>query len=370
MTRDTTRAAVLRAYDEPLRLEDLPLPAELEPGAALVRLECTTLCATDAHLWKGGMGPWVELPLVLGHEMMGRIEAIDPQGARDLLGRQISVGDRVVWSESTCGHCYGCAVLREPVLCVDRGYGFRQRADRPPYVIGGLAEYCYVSPGSARVLVPDDVKDTWAAAAGCAVKTVLRAFSRAGGVTANDTVVVQGAGPLGLVATAYAHASGAGRVITIGAPDDRLALAREWGASAVVSLAEFPEPDARIGRVMELTGGRGGDLVLDFAGAPTANREGVLMCAQRGRHVVVGLAGPNAEPIPADVVMGRELSVLGSVNGDAADLYNSLEFLRAFADRYDWDRLFAEPMTLTEATTAIEATASMAVVKAVVTPAK
>jgi D-arabinose 1-dehydrogenase-like Zn-dependent alcohol dehydrogenase len=366
MTPIATRAAVLRGIGEPLVIEVLPLP-DPEPGALLVRLDRTTLCGTDAHLWQGFL-PGVELPIVLGHEMVGTVLELGDSAGVDALGRPVEEGTRLVWSESTCGHCHGCTVLREPVLCVNRGYGLRQRADRPPYVTGGLAEHCYIPPGAARLVVPHGFPDEWAAAAGCAGKTVMRAFDRAGGVQVGQTVVVQGAGPLGLIGTALARASGAGLVITLGAPENRLAIARAWGADETVSVLEVTDPDERVAMVEELTGGRGADVVFDFAGSPTANREGVLMCAQHGRHVVVGLAGPGALSLPLDVVMSRELRVIGSLNGDVADLAAALRFLESNQDRFEWDLMFGEPVGLAGASAAIADMASMAAVKAVVAP--
>ncbi|NUR87539.1 MAG: alcohol dehydrogenase catalytic domain-containing protein, partial [Nonomuraea sp.] len=208
------RAAVLTQYGRPLELRDLPLDGDCAPGAALVRVTCATLCATDVHLWSGRMP--AALPLVLGHETAGVVEAVG-EGTLDALGRPVKPGDRIGWSESTCGHCHGCTVLRDPVACANRGYGFLQRADVWPYATGGLATHTYVPAQAQKLVLPDDVPDTWAAAAGCAVKTVLHAFDRAGGVRPGQTVAVQGAGALGLVATAYAAVSGA-RVVTIGGP--------------------------------------------------------------------------------------------------------------------------------------------------------
>jgi hypothetical protein len=82
----TTRAAVLTAHGEPLTLQELPLPAEIEPGAALVRITCTTLCGTDIEIWEGKMTFPGMLPMVLGHEMVGEIVATGPD-TRDALGR-------------------------------------------------------------------------------------------------------------------------------------------------------------------------------------------------------------------------------------------------------------------------------------------
>ncbi|WP_214408422.1 zinc-binding dehydrogenase [Sphaerisporangium fuscum] len=361
----STRAAVLRAHGEPLTIEEIPLPGECEPGAALVKIDCATLCATDVHLWSGAMSLPGMLPMVLGHEMMGTVQAVGP-GTLDALGRPVKAGDRIGWSESVCGHCYGCTVLRAPVACSDRGYGFRQRSDRWPYATAGLAEHAYVTPGALKVVLPDDVKDTWAAAAGCTVKTVLHAFDRAGGVRPGASVAVQGAGALGIVATAVARLGGAGTVITIGAPDARLDLARRFGADITIGLDGGPE--SRLAEVMDATGGRGADLVLDFAGAPGVGAEAVDMAAWGGRFVVVGSTGPRPDPVALGTIMGKELTVLGSLNGDVGDYHRAIEFLRTFQGRFAWDELFGEPVGLGGATAAIESMARLDQVKAVVDP--
>jgi D-arabinose 1-dehydrogenase-like Zn-dependent alcohol dehydrogenase len=361
----STRAAVLREHGAPLVIEELPLPAEVEPGAAVVRVDCATLCATDVHLWSGAMAFPDMLPIVLGHETMGTVCAVGP-GTRDALGRAVKVGDRIGWSESVCGHCYGCTVLRNPVACSERGYGFLLRSDRFPYATGGLAAHNYVTPGALKVVLPDDVKDTWAASAGCAVKTVLHACDRAGGVRQGSSVVVQGAGALGIVATAVARASGAGTIITIGAPDARLELARAFGADVVIGLDGGAE--ARLATVMDATRGRGADLVLDLAGAPGVGAEAVGMAAFGGRFVVVGSTGPRPDELPLGTIMGKELNVLGSLNGDAGDLYRAIEFLRASQDRFPWDDLFGEPGGLGSASGALASMQRLEQVKAVVHP--
>ncbi|MBB5958659.1 D-arabinose 1-dehydrogenase-like Zn-dependent alcohol dehydrogenase [Saccharothrix tamanrassetensis] len=361
----STRAAVLTEHGEPLHLTELPLPAEVEPGAALVRVSCATLCGTDVEIWSGKMSFPGMLPMVLGHEMVGEVVAVGP-GTRDALGRDIAVGARIGWSESTCGECYGCTVLREPVACSRRGYGFLQRSDVHPFATAGLCEYAYVVPRAAKLLLPDDLPDTWAAMAGCAAKTVLRAFAGAGGVTPGSRVVVQGSGALGLFATAVAHISGAGKVITVGAPASRLTLAAEFGADATVDVSAGS--DGIVERVRELTGGHGGDLVMDFAGAPSVGREAVAMAAQRGRVVIVGSTGPDSAPLPLGTVMGKELTVVGSLNGDIADYHRAIEFFGAFADRMPWQDLFGTPVGLSAASDRIEAMHRLDEVKAVIDP--
>ncbi|HWM35481.1 MAG TPA: zinc-binding dehydrogenase [Pseudolysinimonas sp.] len=361
----TTRAAVLTEHGAPLELTEVPLPAALEPGAALVRISCATLCGTDVEIWSGKMSFPGMLPMILGHEMTGEIVALGA-GTRDALGRELAVGHRIGWSESTCGECFGCVVLREPVHCTRRGYGFLQRSDLPPYATAGLAEYCYVTPGAAKLLLPAEVPDQRAAMAGCAAKTVLRAVERAGGVRAGSRVVVQGSGALGIFATAVASISGAGQIITVGAPASRLDLARRFGADAVVDIAGGSA--ATIDAVHELTGGHGADLVLDFAGAASVGAEAIAMAAPRGTFVVVGSTGPGGDPFPLSAIMGKELTVVGSLNGDIADYHRAVEFFRTFGDRMPWDDLFATPVPLSGASAALAAMEGLEQIKAVIDP--
>lgn len=361
----STRAAVLTAHEQPLEIHELPLPTEIEPGAALVRIACTTLCGTDIEIWAGKMTFPGMLPMVLGHEMVGEVIAVGADTI-DALGRSLEVGDRIGWSESTCGHCHGCTVLRQPVACERRGYGFLQRSDVAPYATAGLAEYAYVVPGAAKLLLPPEVKDTWAAMAGCAAKTVLRAFERAGGVRTGSRVVIQGSGALGIFATAVAHLSGAGTVITVGAPRERLTAARRFGADTVVDIADGSE--ATVARVLELTEGHGADLVLDFAGAPSVGPEALDMAAQRGTVAIVGSTGPAGEPITLSTIMRKELTVVGSLNGDIADYHRAIEFFRAFRERMPWDELFSEPCGLAEASARIENMSHLGEIKAVIDP--
>ncbi|WP_326951529.1 zinc-binding dehydrogenase [Amycolatopsis sp. NBC_01307] len=359
-----TEAAVLTGHHAPLELRELPLP-EPEPGAALVRLTCTTLCGTDVHLWAGQMSFPGMLPMVLGHEMVGEVVATGA-GTTDTLGREIKPGDRIGWSESVCGKCFGCTILREPVACESRGYGFLQRSDRFPYATGGLARHCYVTPGAAKLLLPDDVADTWASMSGCAGKTVLRAVARSGGIRPNATVVVQGAGALGVFATAVARLCGAGTVLTVGGPAGRLETAVRFGATATIPVDTSAEE--RIERVKELTGGRGADHVFDFAGGPTIGEEAVAFAAQRGTVAIVGSTGPAPAPVPLGTVMGKELTIVGSLNGDIADYHRSVGFFRAFAGRMPWDELFSPPVGLAGASAAVESMSRLGELKAVIDP--
>src|SRR3954454_12631258 len=101
------KASVLENFKAPLQLREYPLPS-LEPGAALVRTEMAGICGTDAHLWKGELP--IALPVILGHETVGRIAQLGDGLERDWTGQSLQPGDRVTWNSSTsCGRCFYCA---------------------------------------------------------------------------------------------------------------------------------------------------------------------------------------------------------------------------------------------------------------------
>src|SRR5678815_4763837 len=101
----SAKASVLEQFKAPLQLREFELPRQVEPGAALVRTEMAGICGTDVHLWKGELP--IQLPIILGHETVGRIEQLGAGLERDWIGQPLQVGDRVTWtSSSSCGSCY------------------------------------------------------------------------------------------------------------------------------------------------------------------------------------------------------------------------------------------------------------------------
>src|SRR5215213_8595425 len=112
-----SQAAVLRQFRTPLRIEEVPIPKEIEPGAILTRIETCSICGTDVHLWQGSLALRVELPVIIGHEMVGRIVALGSGADRDSIGQPLRTGDRITWTHTSCGSCFYCTVAQEPTLC-------------------------------------------------------------------------------------------------------------------------------------------------------------------------------------------------------------------------------------------------------------
>lgn len=367
---ETALAAVLYDYNEPLRVEELPVVAP-EPGALLVKVAAATVCGSDVHIWEGaleGVLP-IERPIVLGHEIVGEVAAIGAGAERDSVGREVRIGDRVVWEHEACGHCPTCTLLRSPSLCPTRRIGQLQTARRPPYSAGGFAQYSYVWPRSGRIIVPDEVETEWASAASCALRTVMNAFDRVGRIDFLDRVLIQGSGPLGLFATAVARTYGAGEIIVIGAPADRLEIARAWGADVTIDIAEHPDRADRIAMVRELTGD-GVEVAFELSGGRDAFSEGLEMVARAGRYMIVGTIGGDPQLVSAHLVTNRELTVMGTYGAEIGSYHKALEFMRRTRSDYDFGLMLGERYGLDEVAVALERNRSLKEIKPIVDPAK
>jgi L-iditol 2-dehydrogenase len=352
----TCRAAVLVEHGAPMQIVDVKVPGTIEPNAVLVRNRAATICATDVHLAQGGIASKdaaSDLPVILGHEMVGEIMRMNGN-QHDSLGTPLASGDRIVWTHGFCGQCAECVVEHTPTLCQHRrGYMSAKPTDYP-YLNGGFAEYGYVFPTSGRVRVPDCIPDAVAAASSCALRTVVHAFDRMGALQERHTVVVQGAGPLGLFATAKAVTAGPEQVIVIGGPADRLAVARAWGASAVVDVTVARVPQARLERVLDLTDGRGADVVIEVCGVPAAFNEGLAMLRRGGRYVVVGqIHDTDVSFNPSQIVM-KQAMVIGSLSGAVDHYARALRFMENNTDRFDWTQMITSYQPLDQVNDALE----------------
>src|SRR5690606_18339778 len=131
----------------------------------------------------------------------------------------------------------------------------------------------YLRPGSNIFKIPDDLSTESVIGAGCALITAIHGVERTG-IDWQDTVVVQGAGPVGISALAVAKSAGASRVIVLGAPAARLEMAKQFGADHTINIEEVKTPEARIEAIRQLTGGYGADVVLECVGHPSVITEG------------------------------------------------------------------------------------------------
>ncbi|MDF2823587.1 MAG: alcohol dehydrogenase, partial [Mycobacterium sp.] len=151
----------------------------------------------------------------------------------------------------------------------------------------------------------------------------------------------QGAGPLGILATGLFAQAGAGKVITVGAPDARLEIATAFGADQVISLAAHPDPDERLALIQDATDGLGADLVAEFSGHPAAFAEGVEMAGPDGRYLLVGQLGGGTTSVAPGTITKKNLTVIGSFSGDLSHYRTALTILERFAGTLPFDRLIS-----------------------------
>jgi alcohol dehydrogenase len=230
-------------------------------------------------------------------------------------------------------------------------YG-HERLDEARPLSGGLAEYCLLVPGTTIVALPDRLSDEAACPAGCATATTAAAFRAAGGCR-DAAVLVQGAGALGLTACAMARARGAKQVIACDIDDDRLSMARRFGATSTVNVANGVDELEQC--IREASEGRGVDLAFEMSGAPGAFQVGVELLRTGGDYALVGAVMPSApEPLLLEHVIRRLLTIRGIHNYAPQDLATAVEFLDKFTEDFPFTDLVADRFPLSAAEAAFK----------------
>jgi D-arabinose 1-dehydrogenase-like Zn-dependent alcohol dehydrogenase len=326
------RALVFDSFGGPLEVRELPDP-EPRPGGVVVRVAASGICRSDWHAWQGH-DPDVVLPHVPGHELAGTVAAVGETV------RHWAVGDRVtVPFVNACGSCAQCAAGDQQVCARQTQPGFTHW--------GSMAELVALDAADVNlVAVPDELDLATAAALGCRYATAFRAVVHVGRVRPGDWVVVHGCGGVGLSAVQIAAAAGA-RVIAVDIAPGALSLARDLGAEHTLD-GSSDVPAA----VADLTGG-GAHVSLDALGSARTCENSIKALRPRGRHVQVGLLPPaqGRPEVPMELVIGRELQVLGS-HGMPAHAYPELLGLIA-AGRLDPRPLITRRLALDDAGAAL-----------------
>src|SRR5689334_11527986 len=260
-------ACIMPGPRQALTIREYPEPA-LEPGAALLHTLYSEVCGTDVHLHHGRLD--VPFPIIPGHVSVGTVAAA--RGTlRDADGEPIREGDVVTFLDvhETCNACYHCLVARQPTRCPSRRvYGISYSANDG--LLGGWAEAIWMKPGVKMVKLPPELSPDTFIGGGCGLVTALHAVDMAE-LRLGESVAVLGVGPVGQSCVAFASLSGAGEIIAIGAPRQRLDFARRMGATAALGL-DLPA-SARVDGVRGMTGGRGVDVVIEASGAPEAVKQ-------------------------------------------------------------------------------------------------
>ena len=290
---NTGLSAVWHDEGNKFEIREFPVP-DIEDNGVSIRVQATSVCGSDLHVWRGDGRTAQDAPrdpFVFGHEMMGSVAGLGKNITTDSLRNPLKEGDRVVFSYFfPCMRCYNC-IRGEMGACKFR-MG-RIPVNEWPVCNGGFAQYYYLRSPQFLFKLPDEIDDATAAPINCALAQVMEAFHIAK-PRFGDNVVIQGAGGLGINATAVAAEMGANKVIVIDGQKARLDLAKQCGATDIINLTDYPTVESRVERVMELTNGIGADIVIELVGFPAAVEEGVQMCRMRGTYLEVGHISPNS----------------------------------------------------------------------------
>ena len=345
---DTGRLAVFHGTGKPFEIREYPVP-EPEPGAILIKVALANVCGSDLHYWRGELD-YVKmgrpLPLNTGHEHVGTVAKLGPGVTTDTAGQPLTVGDRVAYRFFfPCGRCRAC-LMRRTKSCPVRQANWLVSCEVWPHFQGGFGQYFYLRPNHAVFKLSPDISDQMAAGVNCAFTQVYAGLDVAG-LRAGQTVVIQGAGGLGVYACAVAREMGAARVIVIDGIDERLELARRFGATETVDLRQDATPEARIARVKRLTDDWGGDVVMELVGNPKVVDEGLRMTALEGTYVEIGNinVGWKAEFDPAWIIFGNR-RIIGLSHYEAEHLRGALDLMARTRTRYPWDKVVSHTFPL------------------------
>jgi threonine dehydrogenase-like Zn-dependent dehydrogenase len=339
---ETVLAATLVAPFD-LRVGRYPYPAELEPGAVVLRMLASGICGTDKHTYRGETEQYAgtdharstPFPIIPGHENVGVVVEVGAGGAAAFDGTPLTVGDRVVPAPNrACGRCRYCTDGFPYYFCRDlENYGNSLSSAQAPHLFGGWSEYLYVLPRTPMFRVPDDLPTE------VAVLTELFAVThsldlaarmpRPGGYRPGDTVVVMGVGPVGLVHVAKAALTGAGKVIGVDRFAARLDIAAEVGATDCIVATDDDQTAAGIRALTP----DGADVVVDATGHPASFGPALALLRDGGTLLEVG-AFVDLGPVPLNPadILGRNLTIVG-VAGEDARCYDST--LRLLAEHHE-----------------------------------
>jgi threonine dehydrogenase-like Zn-dependent dehydrogenase len=363
---DRILAAVMTAPHQPIDIREYPRP-DLPPGSALLRTSSSEVCGTDVHLWHGRLAG-VPYPIIPGHVSAGVIDAArGPLTGID--GAPIREGDAVVFFDvhRTCGRCRACTVHRTPTRCrARRVYGITDPAAEG--LFGGWSQGIFLEPGVGLARLPDAVSVDDYIGGGCGLLTAVHIAERAK-IRLGDTVVVQGAGAVGLSAIALAGLAGASLVIAIGAPAARLRLAERMGADIVLDLASTSEPE-RLEQVRAVTHGEGADIVIEAAGAAAAIGEGLNLARDGGRYVIAGhYTDVGTSAINAHWQINRKhLDIHGCWGSEPRHFLRALSILECHAASIPWRAIGARRYGLRQLDAALADAEAMRIPKALVDP--
>jgi len=381
----TVKAAVMVAPGK-MEVQHLPYPDHLEPGAAIVKMEMSGVCGTDKHAYKGEVtlygGTETEqdmvFPSVHGHENSGIVVEMNGKGSEiEYSGQDLKVGDRVTNCPNViCGECWYCRNVHGYPYCPNhQGIGMTYYADRFPYIVGGWAEYMYLPPKAWVYKVPASLSIEYACLAELFVVAALldraKEFAAYGGKGFHfgDTVVVQGAGPIGMMMIAKARMLGAGKVIALDSMPKKLALSKEFGADLGIDVGAMSDEEL-VQAIRDQTHGRGADVVVETVGRPEVLKVGLEMLRRGGTYLETGNFADTGT-VTLNVhrhIAAKNVLLYGNTNHPHDGYYTAMEMMERHAGAFPFEKLITHRFRLDQAQEALDKSFDADALKVVFTP--
>ncbi|MHA1945527.1 MAG: zinc-binding dehydrogenase [Candidatus Hodarchaeales archaeon] len=339
----------------------------LEQGAVLIKTSFSEVCGTDIHLLKGHL-VGVPYPIIPGHVSTGIIEDLNGM-ISDIDSNPLKKGDAVTFLDvhETCNNCWFCLVAKETTRCPQRKvYGITYGASEG--LLGGWSQYIYLKPGVKIIKLPDSSFMRSFMAAGCGLPTAIHATQRSR-IKLGDTVVIQGAGPVGLMAALCAKINGAFQVIMVGAPAHRLALAKEFDVGFTINIDEN-DSNSRVQKVLDYTHQRGADVTIEATGVPSAVKEGLQMTRDGGNYTIVGQYTDTGEVSinPHLDINKKHITIRGSWGSDLSHFYLAVKLVQKYAQQYPFEKIISRDYSLDEIEQALDDVEQLRIMKAIIRP--
>ena len=320
MPESLTRSFVVES-PEKMQAQQFPLP-EIGPEEMLLRVEQVSICGSDPHHYRGErLNP--TLPMILGHEVVGRIERVGTAVAER---EGIAEGDRrVVEPYIPCRRCVYCLNSNYQLCENKRCYGVNLSSEPAPHLLGAYGEYLMVLEGSRTHLI-DEAVPAEAASLTSVIGNGFRWIKVKGRVQWGETLVTIGAGAQALASVVVASEVGANPIIVIGLERDAhgFEVARELGATHTVA-ADTADP---IAAVREITGGEMADVVVEASGAAPSLGLATDLLRPLGRCVVAGFLGGREVSVYTEKIARKELTLLGGL-GQAWSMEDAARMINA-----------------------------------------
>lgn len=326
-----SQAALFHGPNSTWELRSAPI-APIGDGQILTRVLACTICGSDLHTICGRRH--AHTPAILGHEIVGQIIELSPTAPRyDIAGNPLERNNRIVWTVvANCGQCFFCQ-HDLPQKC-QNGYKYgHQQVSQDRSWHGGFATHCTLLPGTQIVKVPDRVDNLEAAPLSCATATIAAAVRTANTIE-HDSVLVIGAGMLGLTACAFFKTCSPRILFCIEPDEHRRRLALQFGASHCVTPNSLQlSPDDSLCPI-------GFDTVIECSGTNAGTLEAIRLVRTGGRIILVGAVFPaDPAPIVIEQLVRKHLTICGVHNYQAKDLISATEFMHKNNHKFPFKRL-------------------------------